>query len=179
MTSVELTNVVIAALGVLTTGLATLAAFKSAQSAKAAQDALIQEQARAARHEVSTLAAGCSFEYKRVLYLGNVIDVIDRHTAVMVGAVGGSRHQMVRDGLAKRMAEAKKLIEPAARCIDDPNSIALLSVSDTDVLRFNLTQSLSALRAIADEIDRDSRSREAQLMQLRDDAMAKASQRSG
>ena len=87
------------------------------------------------------------------------------------GGFGGSRHDLLKVGAATRLERAEEFIKTAKAFIDAPNSLQSLVQEDMDRLHVELTMRLSDLRGIADEFDRDSTSREAQMLQHRERAI--------
>lgn len=172
MTNAELFNLIVAAGAALATCLATFAAFKSASSADAAQRALLDDQIRSGRRDVATLVSSCSFEYSRIQFLARTISVLDREIAHFTGNQGGSRHNAAENGLARRVAAAEEHFHAAAELKENPVTIGNLEREEIDRLHVDLTIQLAELRAIAEELVRESSSREAQVLQHREQAIA-------
>lgn len=172
MTNAEWLNLVVACGATVATGLATLAAFKSASSASAAQEALLEDQLRSGRREVAALVSSCAFEFSRVQFLARTIGVLDRSIAVFTGNHGGSRQSATRNAVAERVAAAEGHFHTAAELKGNPVSIGNLEREEIDRLQLDLTIQLGDLRAIAEELARDSSAREAQVLQHREQAIA-------
>lgn len=168
MTNAESLNFIVAIGAAIATALAALAAFRSARSAEQAQTALLDEQLRSGRRDVAVLASSCSYEVRRIRFLAHTLNVIDRANATLAGGFGGSRHKLAEDGVSRRVSTAEELFQMIAPLTDDPIQIGKLVQEDIDRLRVALTVRLAELRAIAEELDRDSSSREAQMLQLRE-----------
>jgi len=171
MTNAESFNLIVAIGAAIATALAALAAFRSARSADLAQQALIDEQLRNGKREVATLVAGCSYEFSRVRFLAHTLNVIDRASAIFSGGFGGSRQKLLEDGVSKRVSKAEEIFKAVSPFGDNPVAISQLVQEDIDRLQVTLTIHLADLRAIAEELDRDSSSREAQLLQQRERTM--------
>ena len=171
MTDAESLNFIVAVGAAIATALATLAAFRSARSAELAQRALHEDQLRSGRRDVAHLVSNCSYEYSRIRFLAHTLNVIDRANAIFTGNLGGSRHKLAEEGVAKRLTKAENLFRSAATFTDNPVEISKLVQEDIDRLLVELTIRLAELRAIAEELDRDSTSREAQMLQHRESAI--------
>lgn len=171
MSTAESFNLIVAIGAATATALATLAAFRSARSADLAQRALIDEQLRNGKRDVATLVAGCSYEFSRIRFLAHTLNVIDRASANFSGSFGGSRQKLLTDGVSKRVSKAEEIFKAVSPFADNPIAIGQLLQEDIDRLRVTLTIHLADLRAIAEELDRDSSSREAQLLQQREQAI--------
>lgn len=171
MTNAESLNFIVAIGAAIATALAALAAFRSARSAELAQQALIDEQLRSGRREVATLVAACSYELSRIRFLAHTLNIIDRASAILSGGLGGSRRKVAEDGVSKSVSEAEDSFRAAAPFSDNPTAIGQLAQEDIDRLQVSLTIHLADLRAIAGKLDRDSSSREAQLLQQRERAI--------
>lgn len=165
MTSAESLNFVVAIGAAIATGLAALAAFRSASSAEAAQRALEEIQLRSGRRDVAHLVSACSYEHRRIRFLAHTLNVIDSANAVFTGGFGGSRQKLIQDCVATRLARAEELFRSASTFADDPVALGRLVQEDIDRLQLELTVRLSDLRGIAEEFVRDSTSREAQMLQ--------------
>lgn len=172
MTNTELYNLIVAAGAALATCLATFAAFKSASSADAAQRALLDDQIRSGRRDVATLVSSCSFEYSRIQFLARTITVLDRGIAHFTGNQGSSRHNTVENGIARRLAAAAGHFQAAAELKENPAAIGSLGREEIDSLQIDLTIQLAELRAIAEELVRESSSREAQVLQHREQSIS-------
>lgn len=171
MTNAESLNFMVVIAAAIVTILAALAAFRSARSADLALQALIEEQLRTGRRDVATLVSACSYEFNRIRFLAHTLNVIDRANAMFAGGFGGSRHKLAEDGVLKRVSTAKEIFQAVSPFRDNPNVINELVQWDIDRLQVTLTIRLSDLRVISDELDRDSSSREAQLLQHRERAI--------
>lgn len=172
MTSAESLNLIIAIGAAIATALSALAAFRSATSAEAARKSLEEDQLRHGRHEVAHLVSSCSYEHSRVRFLAHTLNVIDRANANFAGGHGGSRQKLVADGVASRLEKAEELFQATASFRDNPVAIGQLVIEDIERLQVELPISLSGLRAIAEELARDSTSREAQMLQHREQAIS-------
>lgn len=168
MSNAEAFNLIVAIGAAIATALATLAAFRSARSANIAQQALVDEQLRNSRRDVATLIAGCSYEFTRIRFLAHTLSVIDRQSAIFAGGLGGSRQKLAIDGVSKRVSAAEDIFKAISPFSNDPIAISKLIQEDIDRLQVSLTIYLANLRTIAEELDRDSCSREAQLLQQRE-----------
>jgi len=172
MTSAESLNLIIATGAAIATALSALAAFRSAKSAEAARCALEVDQLRYGRRDVANLVSSCSYEYSRVQFLAHTLNAIDRANAIFAGGLGGSRQKLVADGVATRLANAEELFQSALAFKDNPVAISQLVAEDIERLQVELAIRLSSLRSIAEEFARDSASREAQMLQYRERAIA-------
>lgn len=171
MSNAESLNLIVAMGAAIATALASLAAFRSARSANLAQQALVDEQLRNGKRDVATLIAGCSYEFSRIRFLAHNLSVIDRASAIFAGSLGGSRHKLATDGVSKRVAAAEEIFKAISPFSNNPMAISKLLQEDIDRLQVSLTIYLADLRTIAEELDRDSSSREAQLLQQREITM--------
>ena len=171
MTNAESLNLITAIGAAVATALAGLAAFRSARSADLAQKALIAEQLRAGRREVATLASACSYEFRRIHFLAHTLNVIDQANATFTGGFEGSHHLLVKNGVSNRVSKAEELFKSASPFCDNPIVISKLVQEDIDRLQITMTIDLAALRAVSDELDRDSSSRETQMLQYREQAI--------
>lgn len=171
MSNAESLNLIVAIGAAIATALATLAAFRSARSANLAQQALVDEQLRNGKRDVATLIAGCSYEFSRIRFLAHTLSVIDRASAIYAGSLGGSRNKLAIDGVSRRVLAAEEIFKAISPFSNNPMAISKLLQEDIDRLQVSLTIYLADLRAIAEELDRDSSSREAQLLQQREIAM--------
>ena len=90
---------------------------------------------------------------------------------MFTGGVGGSRHKLAEEGVSKRVSTAEEVFQAASPFRDNPTAIGELTQGDVDRLQVELTIRLGDLRVIADELGRDSASREAQMMQHRERAI--------
>ena len=171
MSNAEAVNIIVAIGAVIAATLSALAAFRSARSADFALRSLEEEHLRTGRRDVAQLASSCSFEFRRIKFLAHTLHIIDQANAVFSGGFGGSRHDLLKVGAATRLERAEEFIKTAKAFIDAPNSLQSLVQEDMDRLHVELTMRLSDLRGIADEFDRDSTSREAQMLQHRERAI--------
>lgn len=164
----ELVLTVIAGImGVISAG----AALQSANSAKEAQKTLIEQQALAKRTEVVQLVAGCSYENERIVFVLKRLRTQIRHSAEASGGFGGSRQKIAEDtadGLALRAHHA---YEDVSKLKSDATMIRLLKDDDVATLLFKLPLVLSELRAIGDDLLRESDVLNAQLLQYRERAL--------
>ncbi len=172
MTSAESLNFIVAIGAAIATGLSTLAAFWSAQSAKAALRALEEDQIRSGKRDVAHLVSACSYEHSRLRFLANTVNVMDRANAIFAGGLGGSRQKLSEDSVTTRLARADELFKSALTFRDNPVAIGQLVQEDIERLQVDLTIRLSDLRAITEEFARDSASRESQMLQHRECAMS-------
>jgi hypothetical protein len=171
MTNSDSLSIIVAICAAIASGLAALAAFRSAGSAEGARKALEENQVRSGRRDVSQLVAACSYEHNRILFLAHTLKIIDQALAFHAGALGGSRQKLLQDGVSTRLAMAGELFQSASPLRDNPAAIGRLVQEDIDRLQVELTVRVAALRGIAEELDRDSASREAQLLQHRERAI--------
>lgn len=171
MTNAETFNLVVAMGAAIATGLSALAAFRSARSALIAQRALSEDQIRSGRRDVTHLVSACSYEFRRIQFLAHTLNVIDRANAIFAGGLGGSRHKVAEDRVAKRLSKAQELFQSIRQLAENPITLGRLVQEDIDRLSIDLTIRLADLRGIAEELDRDSASREAQLLQQRERAL--------
>lgn len=171
MTNAEASNLVVALGAAIATGLSALAAFRSARSAQIAQRALSEDQIRSGRRDVAHLVSACSYEFRRIQFLAHTLNIIDRANAILAGGLGGSRHKVAEDGVAKRLSKAEDLFQSVRQFAENPIALGSLVQEDIDRLCIDLTIRLADLRGIAEELDRDSASREAQLLQQRERAI--------
>lgn len=172
MTNAEWFNIVIAGGAAIATGLATLAAFKSASSASVAQKALLEDQLRTGRRDVATLVSNCAFEYSRIQFLARTIGVLDRSIAIFTGNHGGSRQSATENAVARRVAAAEEYFRTAAELKGSPATIGNLARERVDPLQVDLTIQLAELRTIAEELARESSAREAQVLQHREQTIS-------
>jgi len=168
MTSAESLNLIIAVGAAISTALSALAAFRSAASAEATRRALEADQLRHSRREVAILVSSCAYEYSRVQFLAHTLSALDKAKAIFAGGLGGSRHRLAVDAVANRLAKAEEFFQAAATFRDDPVAFNRLVLEDVERLQIDLPIRLSGLRAIADELYRDSASSEAQMLQYRE-----------
>lgn len=171
MTNAEAVNLIVAIGAALATGLSAMAAFRSAKSAEFAQRTLDEGQLRSDRRDVAQLVADCAFEFRRIHFLAHTLRVIDRTNAIFTGGLGGDRHKVAEDSTSARVAKAETFFGGVSTFVSNPAALGSLSREDVDRLRNDLSLRLAELRAIAEELSRDSASREAQLLQLREKAV--------
>ncbi len=173
MTNADAISLIVAISSAIATGLATLAAFRSARSAESAQQALFEEQLRSGRRDIANLVSDCLFEMNRIRFLARTVRVINQSRAVFTGTTGGSRQKVLEQEVDKRVASAEEEFKVASAFSEEPTGIYRLQREDIDRLQVALTVRLAHLRTIADELDRESLSHEAQLLQHRERAINK------
>lgn len=172
MTTAENLNIIVAGISAIATALAVFAAFRSAKSAEEAQRALIDSQLSAGRREVAQLVTGCAAEYRRVKFQALTLKVLNRDLAFYSGAIGGSAHARTEASVAKMLEAAEVSFRPAAAFSGDPAAVSRLVPEDVDRLCVDLTMRLGELQSIGDELTRESRSREDQVLQHRAQGLA-------
>jgi hypothetical protein len=172
MTTAEILNVLIAIVSAAATAVAILAAFRSARSAEAAQAALIEAQMSAGRRDVAQLVSSCSAEYRRIQFLARTLRVITMSLSVFNGAVGGSRQANMEAEAEKLLDETETNFKYAATFSDDPTAVSKLVPEDINRIQIELIMRLENLRGIGNVIERESTSREAQMLQHRAQAIS-------
>jgi hypothetical protein len=173
MSSAETLTLLIAGAAGVATALATLAAFRSARSAEAAQAALIDSDHREVRKQVAELVAEIERDHRRARFLAHTLRVVDRANAVLSGSYGGSRGKLLEKGPEDRLQEAEALAKASKEMLEQPHTIASLTMEDAERLRLDRTIDLARLRSINDEFTRDSQSRESQLLQNREATLSR------
>jgi len=172
MSNAETLTLLIAGVACVATALATLAAFRSAKSAEAAQAALIDADHREVRRQVAELVAEIEREHRRAKFLAHTLQVIDRANAVFSGSYGGSRGKLLEKETQDRLQEAEALAKASIDILEQPKTIAMLTLKDAERIRLDRTVDLARLRSTNDEFTRNSESREAQLLQNREASLS-------
>jgi hypothetical protein len=176
MSSAEILTLVIAAVACVATALATLAAFRSAKSAEVAQAALLDTGRRDCRRQVTELIAEVEREHRRSKFLAHTIRVIDQTNSALSGNHDRSQSWALQRGVQNLLDEAAQLAKASEQLLGQPHVIANLTLEDATRMQLSQTVDLARLRAINDELNRDSLAREAQLLQSREAFLSRQSQ---
>lgn len=160
-----------AAASAVGTLLATLAAFRSASTARQAQEALIAIEEHQARHAVMSVLANIEHEHSRSLFLGRVLKKLTVDQAVMAGAMGGSRHKAYIALIDSAVDEIGTLAKPALDLLKHPENVAKLGTEDSRRISIKSAIDLQRIRAKIFELERDAEMQEQQALQQREIAL--------
>lgn len=152
---------------------AAFAAWKSAVAAEAANRHIRQQQLLAVRSMVAQLVATATYEYKRNETLAKRMRSLIVEEAQFVGSLGGSRQVELVKQVDAQMERSRKAYEYAQRLDGDVSLISKLALSDAEIAQCELPMTISKLRAIGDEFQRDSESSAGRILLYLEGAITK------
>ena len=144
---------------------AALAAWRSAKAAEAANGHLIKQQILAARSTVAQLVATATYEYKRNETLAKRMRSQIAQEAQFNGGLGGTSQIKLDKEVTAQMERSMAAFGYAQRLDGDVSLISKLASSDVEIAQCELPMSISKLRAIGDELQRDSELSAARILQ--------------
>ncbi len=144
------------------TVLATLAAFRSAGSAQSAQDAAAESERRFAVRELCLAAGEVLIEFLRVE--ARAIDAKQAYTTLFVfsGGSGGSRKGVYISAVEEKVKVATELRDHANLFVSPAESITAGPLGEIDRIHTKLMGSLTQMRALREDLEREYGSVEGQ-----------------
>ena len=168
MTDAEALAATIAGASGVIAALSALAAFRSAASAKIAQEAAIDIERRARQRECAKLASELSRECDRAAFYGAAVKRLYRLTFILTDSLQNSRYKALCDYVDRRVQSAKDLVSESAEIFETPEGIASLPREDLDRITISLILALDKARNIVEQLTTEVASQEAQAAQLRE-----------
>lgn len=165
--SIELTSeLLLAVIGGLMGVFSAAAALRSAGAAESANKHLREQQLLSARTAVAQLVATAGYEFERNSALAERMRQAIKQEAIFVGGMGGSVHRKLEKNVNDQMEKSLCAFKEAERFIGvDSSLLSKLALADVENAHFVLPSVISRLRTIGDELQRDSDSSAARLLQ--------------
>lgn len=149
---------------------AALAAFRSAESARVAQQAAAAVEHRAALRQIGTTATEVLIEVERIASRGNDLKIAYQTLFTFAGRSGGSRKNLdsaVDEKLkhASELGDYAKLFTTAAEKLDGTPP------EETDRIQVRLSNTLTEIRALREDLEHELSGVEGQSVTYRDKAI--------
>jgi hypothetical protein len=142
MSTSELVSAVAAVVSAIAGGLAVVAAFRSADSARKALLSADAAERRAVLREVVSIGKDVELEATRCVEAAELSGRSHRDLAIFVGGLGESRHQLVTNALADKTNRAKVILNEGRIFVIAPSTLERAPAHDIDRV-------LTKLRAFA------------------------------
>lgn len=150
---------------------AAWAAFRSAESARIAQQAGAAAEHRAALRQIGTTATEVQIEVERIASRGNDLKIAYRTLFTFAGQLGSSRNNLYDAAVDEKLKRASelggyaKLFTTAAAKLDGTPP------EETDRVQVRLSNTLTEIRALREDLERELSSVEGQSATYRDQAI--------
>lgn len=144
------------------------AAFRSAGSARDAQNEAAKAERRAALRRISETAGLVIGEAERIQSRGPQLQLRYRSLFTLSGGLGGSRLPLYLDAIEEKMKKATALAEDAKLFSGEPGSLSHASLDDIDRVQIRLSDSVTTTRGIREDFEREENSVEAQCAVVRE-----------
>lgn len=158
MNSTEWITAIASAVSALGGAFAAIAAFRSARSAHESLQAACKIEFRARLREVADCVALINAEMMRIRSVAGRLEKVYSDLAIFNGSFGGSRHELVRQSVAQRLANAIENSEIARPFLNGTEGLEKAPAEDADRVLRNLTRSLARLRVSAAEFETELQS---------------------
>lgn len=165
---VSATAAVVSAIG---GAFAAWAAFRSAGSARVAQQAAADSERRASLRQIATTASEVLIEAQRVESRGHDLKSAYRSLFVIAGSGGGSRQALYDTAVDEKLKEAQGLADSAKVFSSSPRSLEDAPPDEIDRVQLKLSTALTKVRALREDIEREFTSAEGQSAAFRDKAL--------
>lgn len=147
---------------------AAIAAFRSAGFARAANEAAQIAEKRAALRQLTVTANEIAVEAQRSNAMGVELKSSYRTLFTFANASGGSRLGMYLDQVDKKLKEVEELSEKAKPFVSSPESLMNGPVEEINTREITMAQTLTKVRGIREDLEREHISIEAQNKTYRD-----------
>lgn len=149
---------------------AALAAFRSAGSARVAQQTSTAAEQRAALRQIGTTATEVLIEAKRVASLGNDLKIAYRILFTLAGQFGGSRQNLYDLAVDEKLKSASELGGYAKLFTTAAEKLKGTPPGETDRVQVRLSNSLTEIRALREDLEHELAGVEEQSATYRDKA---------
>lgn len=149
-------------------GFAAWAAFRSAGSARLAQEEAARAERRAALRRVSETAGQVVSEAERIVARGPQVKLSYRSLFTLSGGAGNSRLPLYLDGVDEKVKKAAALAEDAKLFAGEARSLSDATLDDIDRVQVRLSNSVGTARGIREDLEREESSVEAQCAERRE-----------
>jgi hypothetical protein len=154
MSTPELVSAIAAVVSAVGGGFATVAAFRSADSARKAQQSADEAERRAVLRQVVLTGKEIELESRRCVDTAERARRSYRDLAIFGGGLGGSRHQLAQDALTEK-AKRAEAIESEGRLFGTwPSTLETAPFSEIDRVLTKLLALHSEAKAMRDDIER-------------------------
>jgi dsDNA-specific endonuclease/ATPase MutS2 len=168
---VSVISVVAAAVSAIASAFAAVAAFRSAASARTARDAADKAEKRAALRQLALAANEVLVEARRAESRAAELKLAYRTLFTFGGSSGGSREVLYLAEVDKRLAEIAKLSEAAKPFTSGQEGLINGPLEEIGGRETKVTQTLTQVRAIREDLEREHASVEGQCATYRELAL--------
>lgn len=158
----ELVSAAAAVVSAIGGTLATLAAFRSAETARVTQKAAAAAEHRAALRQIGTTATEILIELKRITTRGNDLKSGYRVLFTTAGQVGSSRKNLYDASVDEKLMLASQLADYAKLFTAANTKLDSTPPEETDRVHVRLSNILTEVRALREDLERELSSVEAQ-----------------
>lgn len=144
------------------------AAFRSAGSARLAQEEAARAERRAALRRVSETAGLVVSEVERIKARGPLLQLNYRSLFALSGSAGGSRSNVYIEAVDEKVKKAITLADDASLFAGEAKSLEDATLEEIDRVQVRLSNSLATVRGVREDLEREESSVEAQSAQLRE-----------
>ncbi len=148
-------------------GFAAWAAFKSAASARSAQESTERAELRVALRQLSTTAGLIAVEVARVRDRGSALKIAHRSLATLSGTSGSSRVALYESAIDDKVKQSEELAIDAELWKDGATTLQSGPPEEIDRVQRRLSVSLRAVEAIREDLEREHATVESQCSEYR------------
>ena len=150
---------------------AAMAAFRSAESARVAQQAAATAEHRAALRQIGITATEVLIEAERITSRSNDLKLAYRTLFVFAGASGGSRQNLYDSAVDEKLKHASELSDYAKLFVAAYGKLDNAPPEETDRVQVRLSNTLTEIRALREDLERELSGVEGQSATYRDKAI--------
>lgn len=151
--------------------LAALAAFRSAESARIAQQAAAGAEHRAALRQIGITATEVLIEAERIVSRGNDLKLAYQTLFAFAGRAGSSRQTLYDSAIDEKLQHASKLSDYAKLFTTAAGKLDSAPPEETDRVQVRLSNTLTEIRALREDLERELSGVEGQSATYRDKAI--------
>lgn len=147
---------------------AAFAAFRSAESARVAQQSAAAAEHRAALRQIGVTATEALIEAERIASRSNDLKIAYRSLSIFAGQVGGSREALYVSAIDEKLKHASGLSGYAKLFASNTGKLDNAPPEETDRVQVRLSNTLTEIRALREDIERELSGVEGQSATYRD-----------
>lgn len=167
-TTSELLSIAAAVVSAVGGAFSAWAAFRSAGSARVAQEEAAKAGRRAALRQVSETAGIVISEVERIQARGPQLQRSYHSLFALSGGLSNSRLPLHLDAVDKKVKKATALAEDARLFTSEAKSLIDASIEDIDRVQIRLSNSVITTRGVREDLEREESSVEAQVAERRE-----------
>ncbi|MFI3120718.1 MAG: hypothetical protein QX203_12155 [Methylococcaceae bacterium] len=171
MGSPEIVSAAAAVVSAVGGAFAALAAFRSADSARVTQRAAEAAEHRVALRQIGTTATEVFIEKERITSRGTNLKMAYQTLFAFAGQLGGSRKNFYESAVDEKVQHASKLGEYAKLFTTAAEKLDGTPPEETDRVQVRLSNSLTEIRALREDLERELSGVEGQSATYRENAI--------